>query len=468
MVATNQVLHQMTSINPDFATFNKLKQDYTSAFREKQDVAAADLPYFKILPKYLGSFPPGKSETFLNFTCFQTIKIETVPIGGGAVELTIEHEDPDNILCHRSFIVSTGSTFQIDEFFGAGKKTYTIQSTFTSVDTWDIFTRGPRVFMYPMTPEDLTYNLAATAALFEPVLTEGVSENFANMNREFLSSYAGIKMELNDGPGVLHIPEELIGNGDTFNIMRLDGLDPMIAWAMGAATGHTGIALWRNETLYICESNAKSAYWPVNGIQCNLYKDWIEYGRRNGYNVVWVPLKEEIKSKFDSDLAWDLIETWYGIDYGYEVVLMGLLDTMYDNMPCVPTAEGDMCIEPEHFEMLFSYIERVSTTVARVYKPAMLQRAGVPFNYTLVEAFYEASLNGLTPEEMYSIPEQDGWLYETTRDGVPEYSPVAICNVFVCNVWKTAGIFGELVDLINCGETSVNDNYRLNLYKPAS
>ena len=26
--------------------------------------------------------------------------------------------------------------------------------------------------MYPMTPEDLTYNLAATAALFEPVLTE--------------------------------------------------------------------------------------------------------------------------------------------------------------------------------------------------------------------------------------------------------------------------------------------------------
>ena len=47
---------------------------------------------------------------------------------------------------------------------------------------------------------------------------------------------------------------------------------------------------------------------------------------------------------------------------------MGLLDTMYDNMPCVPTAEGDMCIEPEHFEMLFSYIERVSTTVARLEK----------------------------------------------------------------------------------------------------
>ena len=36
-------------------------------------------------------------------------------------------------------------------------------------------------------------------------------------------------------------------NGDTINIMRLDGLDPMIAWAMGAATGHTAIALWKED-----------------------------------------------------------------------------------------------------------------------------------------------------------------------------------------------------------------------------
>ncbi len=38
---------------------------------------------------------------------------------------------------------------------------------------------------------------------------------------------------------------------------RLDGLDPMIAWAMGAATGHTAVALWRDEELFVCESNAK-------------------------------------------------------------------------------------------------------------------------------------------------------------------------------------------------------------------
>ena len=33
------------------------------------------------------------------------------------------------------------------------------------------------------------------------------------------------------------IHEDLIHNGDTFHIMRLDGLDPMISWAIGSTTG---------------------------------------------------------------------------------------------------------------------------------------------------------------------------------------------------------------------------------------
>ena len=38
------------------------------------------------------------------------------------------------------------------------------------------------------------------------------------------------------------------------------------------------------------------------------------------------------------------------------------------------------------------------------------------------------------------------------------------CNVFVCNVWKAAGVFSDIGDDIQCGETSVNDNYRLAVY----
>ena len=43
-----------------------------------------------------------------------------------------------------------------------------------------------------------------------------------------------------DGPDedTSYIPDpSLIKSGDTFDILRLDGLDPMIGWAMGSATG---------------------------------------------------------------------------------------------------------------------------------------------------------------------------------------------------------------------------------------
>ena len=62
------------------------------------------------------------------------------------------------------------------------------------------------------------------------------------------------------------------------------------------------------------------------------------------------------------------------------------------------------------------------------------------------------------------MPETDGWLYETKRDGAAAISPVMICNVFVCGVWKAAGVFRDIGDDIQCGETSVNDNYRLAVY----
>ena len=39
---------------------------------------------------------------------------------------------------------------------------------------------------------------------------------------------------------IINVPidESLIQTGDTFQILRLDGIDPMITWAMGSAVGN--------------------------------------------------------------------------------------------------------------------------------------------------------------------------------------------------------------------------------------
>ena len=65
--------------------------------------------------------------------------------------------------------------------------------------------RGPRIFLYPISSEEVTLNLAATLALFEPCLTEGVGDAFADLNREFLSAIVGIEMNArnDDAPEIL-------------------------------------------------------------------------------------------------------------------------------------------------------------------------------------------------------------------------------------------------------------------------
>jgi hypothetical protein len=54
------------------------------------------------------------------------------------------------------------------------------------------------------------------------------------------------------------------------------------------------------------------------------------------YNLVWVPLSDENRAKFNETAANEFIDTMLGIDYGYEVMLMGWIDSVKDNLPCLP------------------------------------------------------------------------------------------------------------------------------------
>ena len=59
-----------------------------------------------------------------------------------------------------------------------------------------------------------------------------------------------------------------IHSGDFIGVIRLDGLDTMLAWAMGSHTGHTTIAMRdENDELYVLESQTKSNYWPTDFVQ---------------------------------------------------------------------------------------------------------------------------------------------------------------------------------------------------------
>jgi len=99
-----------------------------------------------------------------------------------------------------------------------------------------------------------------------------------------------------------------------------------------------------------------------------------------------------------------------------------------------------------------------------MWNPAMARRLNLPDGLRTADYWYQASLQGMTSTDLIQKPELDTYLYNTTRYGEPAVGKSMVCCVLVCNVWKAAGVFGELADDINCGEQTNYDDYALTIH----
>jgi hypothetical protein len=57
-------------------------------------------------------------------------------------------------------------------------------------------------------------------------------------------------------------------------------------------------------------------------------------------------------------------------------------------------------------------------------------------------------------ETLPAVVEQDEWRYTTLNitSGEVIQAPAMVCNVFVCNIWKAGGLFGDVADEMQvCG-----------------
>ena len=77
------------------------------------------------------------------------------------------------------------------------------------------------------------------------------------------------------------------------------GTDPLLAWAMGSNTGHTTIAMWEEDELYVMESTVTDSYWPTNGIQKHKFDEWMALCKKASFNMVHLPLSDESRQRFD-------------------------------------------------------------------------------------------------------------------------------------------------------------------------
>ena len=98
---------------------------------------------------------------------------------------------------------------------------------------------------------------------------------------------------------------------------------------------------------------------------------------------------------------------------------------------------------------------------AKVWAAALNQRVGLE-NAPLSQVYHEAFKRGISSTELYTLPEKDEYLYNTTRYDKPGKFSAMNCVVFVCRILKAGGVFGHLD--FNCEEMSMPDLYKLKIF----
>ena len=103
-------------------------------------------------------------------------------------------------------------------------------------------------------------------------------------------------------------------------------------YGTGGTAAHTAMALRFDRELYVIEC-VHEGFWPKNGVQRNKWDDWIKMAQQSDYNVSWLPLKKDMRDKFDEEKAIDFFYETDGLPYGLQNVLFSFIDTAEDNWP---------------------------------------------------------------------------------------------------------------------------------------
>jgi len=110
--------------------------------------------------------------------------------------------------------------------------------------------------------------------------------------------------------------------------------------------------------MYAVESQ-DAWYWPKHNIQRNKWSDWKQYAQNAGFNVALLPLREEIRAKFNNTAALEWFKTVENVPYGYHNFIFGWIDTPNANLPAVLDINFLFTV----FALIDKYIPAVTTSL---------------------------------------------------------------------------------------------------------
>jgi len=378
--------------------------------------------------------------------------------------LDISMDDKVNYTCADLYLIAGVDTFHVHDFLLPGSSRIEL-ADITPMDYEDLQANGLRVLHFPFAVLQDVLDFWETIRLFLrgliPLGPPSVPKETADINRQFLFDHMGIDMAPRSVNSI-GFNSSYVQSGDFLGILRLDGLDPMIAWGEGAHTGHTTVVLEINGKMHVVESQTASHYWPNNLIQRTPFDEWLKLAQAASYNVVHLPLNAKARALFNHTAALQFFESVEGTPYGFNNFLFGWIDSPEANFPLPLRSQAVM--------ILFAILQHIEPVITDYFwSQALNHRLGTK-GLNCYEAYAEATKQGISFGDLISMPEQDAWRYTQPAGGgwnKPNQPIQAmVCDVFVCMLLKSAGLFGATTAQTNCGEFSNWDVYSLDFFDP--
>jgi len=173
--------------------------------------------------------------------------------------------------------------------------------------------------------------------------------------------------------------------------------------------------------------------------------------------VVWLPLSPAARETFNETKAWEYINGDLALNYGFGNMLWGWVDFESDNYPYPVTWQAH--------ELLPAWLGKLSqTTSDLMWNQAFNLRAGTK-GLNTADVYAAARAKGMPNfGALVTTPESDEWLWsQPDNNGTTVYGHSSVCDVFVCRVWKSAGLFGDTD--FQCTEATNWDVYTLNIFQ---
>eukprot|EP00727_Mastigamoeba_balamuthi_P010720 m51a1_g6270 hypothetical protein (523) ;mRNA; f:143866-146043 len=229
-----------------------------------------------------------------------------------------------------SYLLVTAGGLHLHTFVLAGTHVVHLKSL-TDLELEDVALAGVRAYRFHGAVASVE-SLAELAWLLVAVAETKVYTPWTNeQSLEFMSEYLDYHMQRRSSDAHT-LSSSDVHPGDVIAIMRLDGLDPLVAWVTGGRVAHMAIVWELEGRKVVCESQA-AMYWPVSGIQCNEWDQWVQWADKAEYNAVLMPLAPEYRARLNVSAGVEWFRSVEGLPYGYQSFLAAGFDTIYGNLP---------------------------------------------------------------------------------------------------------------------------------------